>query len=81
MDLPTAKDYMDSRFREDMKIYQLGKSVYLDLMKLAEEAERHRIDYDQRSRDTEQPHYWRGRRDEAGYFRDILLAFIESLGK
>ena len=79
--LPTAKDYMEARFREDVKIYRLGKNVYLNLMKIAEEAERHRIDYDQRSRDTEQPHYWRGRRDEAGYFRDAIIAMLETLGE
>jgi hypothetical protein len=79
--LPTAKDFMEARFQEDMKIYRLGKTVYSNLMKIAEEAEVHRVDYDQRSRDTEQPHYWRGRRDEAGHFRDRLLALLESLGK
>jgi hypothetical protein len=79
--LPTAKDFMERRFREDMKIYRLGQSVYSELMRLATEAEKHRIEYDQRSRDTEQPHYWRGRRDEAGHFRDRIVALIESLGK
>lgn len=79
--LPTAKDFMERRFQEDMKIYRLGQSVYSELMKIATEAEGHRIEYDRRSRDTEQPHYWRGRRDEAGHFRDRILTLLESLGK
>ena len=61
--------------------FKLGEKVYDELMKLSEEADRHRIDYNQRSRDTEQPYYWRGRRDEAGHFRDRIVALIESLGK
>jgi hypothetical protein len=79
--LPTAADYLNERFKRDVKIYRLGEKVYDELMKLAEEADRHRIDYNQRSRDTEQPHYWRGRRDEAGHFRDRFLSLLESLGK
>lgn len=79
--LPTAADYFNKRFEEDKKIYALGKKVWKELNQLAEEAERHRIDYNQRSRDTDQPHYWRGRRDEAGHFRDKIIALMESLGK
>lgn len=79
--LPTAADYLNARFEKDKKIFKLGEKVYEELLKLSEEAERHRIDYNQRSVDTEQPHYWCGRRDEAGHFRDRLIALLESLGK
>ena len=82
--LPTAKDFMEARFQEDIKIYRLGKNVYSNLMKIADEAEQHRIDYNQRIQEyasTESFGYWKGRRDEAGYFRDAILAMIESLGK
>jgi hypothetical protein len=79
--LPTAADYLNARFERDKKIFKLGETVYGELLKLAEEAELHRIDYNQRSIDTEQPHYWRGRRDEVGRFRDRILALLESLGK
>jgi hypothetical protein len=79
--LPTASDFLNDQFEKDRKFWNLGKRVWDELNKLAEEAENHRIDYNLRSRDTEQPHYWRGRRDEAGHFRDKLVALMESLGK
>jgi hypothetical protein len=79
--LPTAADYFNARFERDKKIFSLGEKVYEELLKLSEEAERHRIEYNQRSIDTKETHYWRGRRDEAGHFRDRLIALLESLGK
>ena len=77
--LPTAKDYMDAQFERDKKIYKLGKTVMDSLMKLAEEAEVHRMNYNNLSQGSNQSQYWKGHRDEAGYFRDRLLALIESL--
>lgn len=82
--LPTASDYFNARFDRDKNIYRLGEQVYNDLLRLAEEAELHRIDYDQKSRDAPGAEifgYWKGRRDEAEHFRDRLIALIESLGK
>lgn len=70
---------MESRFREDMKIYRLGKNVHQNLMKIVDEAEAHRVDYHTRSMFTEDSQYWKGRRDEAGFFRDAILKMLESL--
>ena len=47
------------------------------IKKLGQEAESHRVDYHTRSIDTEQPHYWKGRRDEAGHFRDKIYEILE----
>jgi hypothetical protein len=47
---------------------------------IREEAEAHRVDYNQRAEETDSTHadgYWKGRRDEAGHFRDRLTAIIE----
>jgi hypothetical protein len=82
LNLPTSADYLNARFERDKKIFKLGETVYGELLKLSKEAELHRIDYNHRSIvDTGQLHYWHGRRDEAGHFRDRLLTLIESLGK
>jgi hypothetical protein len=50
--------------------------VGAQLLSLQEEAEQHRIEYDARrervSMTKETSEYWKGRRDEAGHFRDRL---------
>jgi hypothetical protein len=82
--LPTAADYLQKRYEEDKKIYKLGEVVWKELNKLSEEAELYRIDYDKRVQEhasAESFGYWKGRRDEAGHFRDRLIALMESLGR
>ncbi len=48
---------------------------------LLEEAEQHRVEYTKRSTipqaSAEAFGYWKGRRDEAGYFRDKLTELLK----
>lgn len=56
----------------------LERQLETKLTTLRKEAERHRADYEQRcalrmdGMTTESRDYWRGRRDEAGFWRDRL---------
>ena len=50
--------------------------MYQELLTLLLEMEEHRIRYTERNAKDGDP-YWRGRRDEAGYFRDKLLKILQ----